>query len=136
MAKIYRTTDVVPLKIDGLVVKISPLTFEQKMQLQTEILKGGTQGAMRAAKLACQFAIKDITGIENQDGSDYKIEVKDGRMSDECWDDLQNIQETQKMVTVCLNLVNGIPKEFTDPNTGKKLEGVSLIKQDSKSPKK
>lgn len=136
MARIYKTTDIIPIKIDGLVINVSPLTFEQKMQIQTEVLKGSAQSAMRAAKLACQSAIKDISGIEDVDGSKYMIELKDGKLTDECWDDLQNIEQTQKMITVCLGLINGVPREFTNPETGEKLEGVSLIKEATKAKKK
>jgi hypothetical protein len=136
MAKIYRTTDIIPLEIDGLVVNISPLTFEQKMQIQTEVLKGGAQAAMRAAKLACQSAIKEIKGIEDQDGTEYKVQLTDGRLSDETWDDLQNIEQTQKLITVCLGLINGIPKEFVNPETGEKLKGVTIIREATKGKKK
>lgn len=136
MAKIYRTTDIIPLNIDGLVVNVSPLSFEQKMQIQSEVLKGGPQAAMRAAKLACQYAVKDIKGIEAADDTEYKVEIKDGKISDECWDDLQNIEQTQKLITVCLGLINGIPKEFVNPETGKAIPGVSLVKDNTKAKKK
>lgn len=136
MAKIYRTNDIISLKIDGLVVNISPLTFEQKMQIQTELMLNASEGPMRAAKLACQYAIKDIKGLEDADGSEYKLEFENNKVSDKCWDDLQNVQETNKMITACLNLVNGVPSEFVDPQTGKKIEGVSIIKEASKAKKK
>lgn len=135
MAKIYRTTDIIPINIDGLVVNISPLTFEQKMQVQSEILKGGVQSAMRAAALACKSSIKDIKGIYNQDGTQYKVDLDGGKLSDQTWDDLQNIEQSAKIITVCLNLLNGIPKEFVDPETGKTLDGVSIIKETTKAKK-
>lgn len=134
MAKIYKTTDRIPLEVDGLTIVVSPLSFEQKMQVQTEILKLGGQGAMRGAKLACQFGIKDIKGLKNADETDYLVEIENDKITDKCWDDLQNIEQTQKLITVCLNLINGIPKEFVNPQTGEKLEGVSFVKVDE--PKK
>jgi hypothetical protein len=136
MAKIYRTTDKIPLKIGELTVNVSPLSFEQKMTIQTEILKGGAQAAMRAAKMACQCAVKSIDGLEGTDGNPYSPEMVDNKITDSAWDDLQNIQETQSLIAVCLSLINGIPKEFVDPNTGKKLEGVSLIVEETKGKKK
>ena len=136
MATIYKTTDQIPLKVKDLTIKVSPLSFEQKMKVQSEILKNGAEGAMRGAKLACQFAIKEIKGIVDGSGNEYQIELKDGKLSDECWDDLQNVQETQDLITVCLNLINGVPKEFIDPQTGKKLEGVSFVKKDNPGKKK
>lgn len=136
MAKIYKTTDIIPLSIDGLTVNISPLSFEQKMQVQSEVLKGGAAAAMRAAKLACQYAVKDIKGIETQDGESYSLDVKDGMVTDACWDDLQNIEQTTKLISVCLSLINGVPKEFVNPETGKPLDGVSIIKESTKGKKK
>lgn len=137
MSKIYRTTDVIPVKVDSLVVGISPLTFEQKMQVQSQVLKGGTDAAMRGAKLALQSAIKSIKGLEDASGKAYEIDIKDGKLTDECWEDLQNIEETPKLITVCLALINGVPKEFVDPETKKKIPGVSFITaEDSKQKKK
>jgi hypothetical protein len=136
MAKIYRATDIIPLEIDGLVVNISPLTFEQKMDIQSEILKGDAQSAMRAAARAVKSAVKSIQGIENQDGSEYKLQMENGKLTDTCWDDLQNIEQAQKLIMVCLSLISGIPKEFVDSNTGKPIQGVSLIQDKSKAKKK
>lgn len=136
MAKIYRTTDIIPLNIDGLVVNISPLTFEQKMDIQAEILKGSPQSAMSAAALAVKSSVKSISGVENQDGSPYEVALVNNKLSDECWNDLQNIEQAQKLIMVCLNLINGIPKDFSDPNTGKPLQGVSIVKDQSKGKKK
>jgi hypothetical protein len=136
MAKIYRATDTIPLEIDGLVVNISPLTFEQKMDIQAEVLKGDTQSAMKAAARAVKYAVKSIKGIENQDGSNYQVELENGRLTDACWDDLQNIEQAQKLIMVCLGLINGVPREFADPNTGKPIQGVSLIQDKSKAKKK
>jgi hypothetical protein len=136
MAKIYKTTDVIPLSIDGLTVNISPLSFEQKMQVQSEVLKGGAPAAMRAAKLACQYAVKSIKGIETQDGEEYEVTSKDGMITDECWDDLQNVEQTNKIISVCLALISGVPKEFVNPETGKPLVGVSIIKEATKGKKK
>lgn len=136
MAKIYRTTDIIPINIDGLLVNISPLTFEQKMDIQAEILKGSPQSAMSAAALAVKSSVKSISGVENQDGSPYEVALVNNKMSDECWNDLQNIEQAQKLIMVCLNLINGIPKDFSDPNTGKPLQGVSIVKDQSKGKKK
>lgn len=130
MAKIYKVTDLIPLMVDDLTIVVSPLTFEQKMQVQAEILKLGSEGAMRGAKLACQYAVKEIKGLKGSDDADYQLVLKDGKITDECWDDLQNVKETQKIITICLNLINGIPKDFVNPQTGEKLKGVAFLKGD------
>lgn len=135
MARIYKATDLIPVKVDDLTINVSPLTFEQKMQVQSEILKGGTAGAMRGAALACRYAVKSIKGIENGDGSEYEVKTDGGLVTPECWDDLQNVKECSKLITICLNLINGVPDEFVDPETKKRLAGVSIIREKA-SPKK
>ena len=136
MAKIYKVNDIIPLKIDGLVVNISPLSFEQKMDIQAEILKGDSQSAMQAAARAVKYSVKSVKGFENADGSEYQISLIDNKITDECWDELQNVEQAQKLIMVCLNLLNGIPSEFVDPNTGKALDGVSILKDKTKGKKK
>lgn len=136
MAKIYRTSDIIPINIDGLTIHVSPLTFEQKMNVQSELLKGGAAAAMKAAALACRYAIKKINGIETLDGETYSVAVENGVLTEECWNDLQNVEQSQKMITVCLGLINGIPKDFVDPSTGETLKGVSIVKETTKKSKK
>jgi hypothetical protein len=46
------------------------------------------------------------------------------------------MEQSQLLITVCLNLINGVPSEFVDPNTGKPLSGVSVIKDNTKAKKK
>jgi hypothetical protein len=135
MAILYRPSDIVPVKVDDITVNISPLTFEQKMKIKSAILENKSDGPMLGAKLACQYAIKSVSGIILPDGSDYKLSRENDKLTDECWDDLHNIKETQKLITICLALLNGMPEEFIDPQSGKKLEGVKII-EDSKGKKK
>ncbi len=136
-SKIYRTSDIIPMKVDGLRIGISPLTFDQKMEIQAEILKGDAQGPMRAAALSVMYSVKQLSGMKMLDGSDYELEFdEDGHLTKECWDDLCNLQEQAKLTALCLNLVNGMPKEFIDHNTGEPLEGVSIIRQKEKTGKK
>lgn len=135
MAKLYRPTDIISVKIDDITVGISPLTFEQKMQVKSAILNNKSDGPMIGAKLACQYAIKNVEGLTLSDGSKYQLMHENNKLTDECWDDLHNIKETQKLIGICLALLNGMPEEFMDPQTGKKMEGVKII-EDSKGKKK
>lgn len=136
MAKIYRTTDIIKLEIGGLVVGISPLSFEQKMNVQAEILKGDALGPMRGASLAVKYALKSIEGIEDQDGKPYQLQFENDKLSDSCWDDLQNISEGNSLTMVCLNLLDKVPSEFIDPNTGDKLKGVKILREGTSTKKK
>lgn len=129
MATIYRVSDLITLKIDDLVVKISPLTYEQKLRFQEEMLEGGKHSAMKATALVIKFALKSIEGLKTPDGEDYKLEFENGSVSDKCWDDLQNIDIAGKLASVCLKLIDGVPKQFTDTKTGKTIKGVEFINE-------
>lgn len=126
MARIYKCTDKIPLKIHDLKVKISPLTFDQKNTCQGMIMSGNQ---MSAAFHALQCSLKELDGIENGDGSKYELEFEDGIVAKACMDDLLNLSESQDMQLVAISLINGIPKEFNNPVTGGKLEGVEFIKE-------
>lgn len=129
MAKIYRVTDRIPVKVDDIVVTISPLTIQQKSEVEAIGASGGSAALLNASLKALKYAIKDISGLENADGSGYKLEFDpDGSLSDACLDDIYNIQQSLKLITISLNLVNNIPDEFYDPVTGVPLEGVSFVK--------
>lgn len=131
MARIYKCTDKIPVKIHDLSVKISPLTFEQKSLCQSLILTGKQ---MDAAFYALQCSLKELSGVENADGSEYKLQIEDGIISKDCMNDLLNLEESSDMQLVAISLLNGIPKEFTNPITGGKLEGVEFLKE--KKPRK
>lgn len=136
MSKIYRTSDIIPLNIDGLKIGVSPLTFEQKMEIQAQMLSGKPTDAMKAAAFAVKYALKKLDGIEDSNGNPYELQFENGRITDQCWDDLQNMAQSQKLTMVCLNLLSSVPDEFTDPATGKKIEGVKRLDKEKSSAKK
>lgn len=136
MAKIYKTSDKIKVKVDDLIITLSPLTYHQKSMVQAQILEKGEFGAMDSTRLAVKYALKDIEGIENMDGSKYELEIDEGIVSDETIDDLFNLEQSTKMSLVCISLLNGIPKEFVNPQTNEPLDGVSYVKEKNKSRKK
>lgn len=84
---------------------------------------------MQAAGEAIKCGIKNIAGLKLADGSDYELNFDDNNeLTDESVDDLLNLEESGKLTNICAALVNGIPKEFVNAYTGKKLEGVEFIK--------
>ena len=50
-------------------------------------------------------------------------------------DDLLNVDHDDKLSLVCTSLLNGIPKEFVDPQTGKPIKGISIERQSSEKKK-
>ena len=123
MARIYRMTDRIPVKIHDMTVKIAPLSYDVKSVCQGLILNGSH---MAAAVHALKNSVKGIAGLENADGSDYELEFENDQLTDQCIDELLNVQGSDEMQLVAISLLQGIPKEFTDPSTGKPLDGVSF----------
>lgn len=128
MARIYRLTDRIPVKIDGITVTISPLSFDQKIELQSLMLqaKADPMFAVKGARLAIKYAVKGIEGLEDSSGQPYIVLVENGQLSDECVDDLLNLQENSKIITLCSQLINGVPRVVIDPSTGKQMDGISF----------
>lgn len=136
MSKIYRTNDRIKVEVDGLVVEISPLSLHQKMDIESDILKGDTKSAMLGASKAVKYSVKSISGVKLDDGSEYELDLENGVLSDSCIDDLFNLPETEKITLACLNLLKSIPDEFVNPHTGVAIEGVKIIKNQESSGKK
>jgi hypothetical protein len=132
MARIYKRTDRLTLKIDDITLKLAPLSMDQKNEIQTAMTKGRREGdAAEAAKGVClsiRYSVKGIEGLEDGDGNPYKLtfDVNDN-LSDECLDDLLNLELNKKLALVCAKLTNCIPSEFTDEN-GEPMTGVEIVK--------
>lgn len=137
MSKIYRASDRIPVQIDDITVVIAPLTFNQKSELQSIMLsaKSDPMNAVKGARLAIKFAVKEVRGLEDIDGKEYKITTDDsGLISDESVDDLLNIQEQPKLIALCTQLIAGMPKGIIDPATHEPMKGVSFESK-AKKPK-
>lgn len=101
--------------------------------MQALILQGKP---MDAAVLALKSSIKDVEGLEDMSGSDYELDFVENELSDHCIDDLLNIAQGTTLNLVAIELLNGVPDEFTDPNTGQKLAGVEFVKEEKSAGKK
>ncbi|MCK5616157.1 hypothetical protein KAR91_80580 [Candidatus Pacearchaeota archaeon] len=134
MGIVYRTSDRIKLKVSELVVTIGPLTKYQKEKIQSLSLN---DKLMDAAGEAIKCGIKNIEGLVLADGSDYVLSFDDNKeLTDDCVDDIMNVGESGLISNICASLISGIPDEFVNPYTGKKLEGVEFIKVGGKSEKK
>jgi hypothetical protein len=134
MAKIYRMSDRIKLKVDDLEVTIGPLSIHQKASVE-EIASSAS--LIKASLEAMKYAIKDIKGLEDKDGKEYKIERdEEGYLTEDALNDIFNLENSYKLVAISLNLVNSIPDEFIDVNTGKPIEGVEFVIDEGKKGKK
>lgn len=130
MAVVYRLKDRIKVKIDDISIKVAPLSYLQKMEVQEKMTKAVNESDMKYAMegtiLAIKYAVKAVSGLKNADGSDYELTFDEGMLSQESIDDLLNLQYSQKLSAVCTSLLSGVGNDVLDPSTGKKIEGISF----------
>lgn len=127
---VYEVTDKIKVKVDGLEFEVSPLSFLTKAKIQTQVMQGDALGA---AVSAIKSGVKSVKGLTKKDGSQYSLSFEGDQVSDKSIDDLMNIKHSQKLISICMNLITGMPeKQFIDQD-GKPLEGVSIVEDDSKN---
>lgn len=123
MARIYRTTDKISYKVGELEIKISPLSVHNKSILHDFMTKGrnGDQKALiDGSSFALKASLKEVTGLEDIDGKPYTLSFDDsGLVTDACIDDLLNIEESTKLISLCSLLIAGIPSNLPP--------GISLV---------
>lgn len=133
MAKIYKMSDRIKIKIGDVEFKLSPLNLDQKAEITEAMSKGrrgDTKSMIHGGRLLIKYSVKGVNGLQNQDGSAYSLNFENGILNDETSDELLNLDFAETLLMVCTNLVNKIPKEFTGID-GTKLEGVTFIKEES-----
>jgi hypothetical protein len=130
MARIFKRTDKIRIKIDDIVVTLSPLSMDQKTRAQELMSEGQksqnldmvTKGIIQLVKQG----LKDIEGVEDADGNKYQLEIKDNEITDECIDDLFNMEVYPKLMLVCTSLASAVPSEFLDQK-GQPIKGVEIL---------
>jgi len=134
---IRKTSDIISLQIGELVAKISPLSQIHKAEINELLSSGDLKKTMQGTSLAIKYSLKDIDGIKNADGTKYVLDKdKDGNLESNIIDDLMNAPFSSELVLVAFNLLNGIPTEFIDPETGEKIKGVDYVKSEGSAEKK
>jgi len=128
MSKIYRMSDRIRLKVDDLEIKIAPLSIHQKAEVEEAASKGTSSALLKATTSAISYALRDVKGLVDASGNPYELEWDEsGKLTEDCISELFNLKASEKLSTIALSLINGIPDEFTSPITGEKLEGVEFI---------
>lgn len=129
MARIYKTTDRISYKIGDLLIKISPMTVQDKATLNEYMQKGrsgDTRALIEGSMFAIKAALKEVKGLEDSQGNPYNLEFDDNNyVTENCINDLMNIAESSLMVTLCSQLIAGIPSTLP--------EGITLV--EDKNPK-
>lgn len=132
MALLYRTSDRLKLKVDDIVVHLSPLSYLEKAMVEEEVRKGTTIALTTAAAMAVKYAVKGVENVFLPGGEEFFVELdEEGKLTDQCVSDLLNLQMYDKLISISLNLLNGVPKRFTNMETGQPISGVSFVEEDS-----
>jgi hypothetical protein len=109
---LYRTTDRIPVTLGDVKIFISPLTHEQKSNLNntTKIVGGKeTIDGMKMAFLALKYAVKAVEGITDADGNDYALDFEaNGSLTDECANDLISLDHAEDLAVICVKLIDGV----------------------------
>ena len=131
---IYRKQDRVSVNIDGIEIKVRPLSHNQKTILQGHMMKavgGDMDAAMISVRQSIKFSLKEIKGIfyidDEGDKREYQLEFENGELTDECIDDVLNMPISSKLNSVCASLLQGVPDKILD-NKGKEIEGIKIKK--------
>ena len=130
---ILRKNDTLAVEIDGIKFKISPLTFQQKNELQSHMIKavkGDMEEAMTAVRKSLKFCLKDIAGVfyidEDNEKREYKLQFDDKKeVTDECISEVLNMPFSAKLNTVCSQMLQGVPDKIVDQD-GKEIEGIKI----------
>ena len=128
---IFKTTDRVPVKIADVTFWISPLTLDQRRQINDLTkLSGGAEkvDGFSAAEYYVKFGVKSIDGLTLADGSAYQCAYgEDGTLDDATLGDIFQLGCFSQLITACTNL---------SAIAANKIEGVSIDLKAVKASKK
>ena len=131
--RVYSLKDRITVKIDELEFKLAPLSYKQKIEIQS-LLTSGKE--VEGTILAVKYSVKHVSGLEDSDGNEYKLSFENDSLTEDSIDALMNIECGIKLQLACAHLLNGIPKEIIHPETGKAIEGVKVVNPSIKKKKK
>ena len=127
--KLYRPTDRITIKIGDATFSVSPLTYDQKIEVQTIISEGSSgykitpKAIYDSSLLALRYGLKEVSGID-----DFELDIKDGVVTEESAKDLLYAEENEAILTSCNLVATG---KFTYLP-----EGVEIINPKKKGKRK
>ena len=123
--KIFKMSDRMSLSINGVLFKLSPLSFAQKGEIHAcSQMSGGVeeQDTIKMTFLAVKYTVKEIKGIVDCHDNEYELEFEGDVLSDACVNDLLNLEICAQIGISALNFLNGIPSKSAI-SSKKKLRG-------------
>jgi hypothetical protein len=129
---VYKMDDRIPVVIGDAKFWVSPLSYEQKIQLagQTKIKAGEeVSDPVKAALLTLKFSVKEVEGLKCADGSDYHAELDpSGILTDACVSEIFQLETAIPLVTACTALAGSV-KEHDIPGVKIDMQGVRVGKK-------
>jgi hypothetical protein len=136
MARIYRRTDRIKVKVDDITVSLAPLSAHQKAEITQLMvdgrLKTDVKKTTEAIMLAIKYSMKSVEGIMDADNKPYALQFEGDALTQDCLDDLLNMELSEKLQRICSNLSQGVPNKFTDER-GNPIEGVEVVSSTQES---
>jgi hypothetical protein len=130
---IHKITDRIKVKIGEITFHLSPLSWDQKQDIVSDAKLVEGKPTNRNSTYKClKYAVKNIEGVTLADGSPYVVQLENNVLSDECVEDLLNLELSNKLIIACYSMVQGVPSKIINPVTGQILEGVEIVHKESK----
>lgn len=127
MAKVYKQSDRKIIKIDDLTVTVGPLSKDNKEKAIAMLTEGQKTQSINLLNEAIFFTlracVKKLEGAMDADDNPYQLAFENGLMTEECLQDLTNMESSAKLLAVCGILLH----DFTA--TKFEMKGVEVIKK-------
>lgn len=129
MAKILRMTDRIKFSVKDIEFVVAPLSIMQKSEISGANKNFGGESQIDLVKsqfLYIKYGLKEMNGVTDHDGNEYKLQFDDGCLTDSCVDEIFNMEQKEDFLNIAWQFFNGLPEKLIDPATGKTLKGVKL----------
>ena len=128
MSKILKMSDRISLKIGDITFKLAPITYMRKQELLSCTRRVSGQeiyDSLKAQALYIKYSLKEIEGVQDYNGNEYKLSFEGDCLTDTCVDEVLNLEQRESLTLAAWQLLNGI-KDLKNPLSGDELEGVEL----------
>ena len=136
---IYTQQDRIKISIHEVDLIVKPLSYKEKINWSNCITNSGgsqNENALTGLGLLLKFSLKEIHGITYSDGTAFTLEFDEANnLTDECIDNLMNLEMTTDLITVMYSLLKGIPTEMKDAS-GNLIDYIKIVPMPSIPKKK